>query len=134
MLLTYANLKETQAVVKQSKTERILDNIEKISKRQYALTTTRFNSFIDFEKNGSLYFIYNTIKNKDTMFKNAEIGETFISKVNESVSTKVYKTPESFKVPLIIPATQMELPNKTVMYGMMSANFKDYKFELIDIE
>lgn len=111
-----------------------IDNIEKISKRQYSLNTARFNSFIDFEKNGNLYFIYNTIKNKDTMFKNAEIGETYISKVNKSVATKVYKTPESFKVPLVMPITQVVLPNKSVMYGMMSANFKDYKFELIEVE
>lgn len=116
------------------KNDNSINNIEKISKRQYSLNTARFNSFIDFEKNGNLYFIYNTIKNKDTMFKNAEIGETYISKVNNDVDTKVFKTPESFKVPIIIPATQVELPNKSVMYGMMSANFKDYKFELIDVK
>lgn len=116
------------------KSDNSINNIEKIRKRQYSLNTARFNSFIDFEKNGTLYFIYNTIKDKDTMFKNAEIGETYISKLNKSAATKVYKTPESFKVPLIMPATQVELPNKTVMYGMMSPNFKDYKFELIDVE
>lgn len=116
------------------KSDNTIDKIDKVSKRQYSLNTARFNSFIDFEKNGSLYFIYNTIKNKDTMFKNAEIGETYISKVDNSVSTDVYKTPESFKVPLIMPVTQVELPDKSVMYGMMSANFKDYKFELINVE
>ena len=116
------------------KSDNSIDNIEKISKRQYSLTTARYNSFIDFEKNGTLYFIYNTIKKEDTMFKNAEIGETYISKINKSVATKVYKTPASNKVPIIIPATQLELPNKSVMYAMMSVNFKDYKFELIDVE
>jgi hypothetical protein len=116
------------------KSDNTIDKINKVSKRQYSLNTARFNSFIDFEKNGSLYFIYNTIKNKDTMFKNAEIGETLISKVSNGVATEVYKTPESFKVPLIMPMTQVELPGNSVFYGMMSANFKDYKFELIDVE
>ena len=116
------------------KSDNTIDKIDKVSKRQYSLNTARFNSFIDFEKNGSLYFIYNTIKNKDTMFKNAEIGETYISKVKNDVDTEVYKTPESFKVPLIMPVTQVELPDNSVMYGMMSANFKDYKFELIVVE
>lgn len=116
------------------KNNHTIENIEKVSKRQYSLNTARFNSFIDFEKNGGLYFIYNTIKNKDTMFKNAEIGETFITEVSNRVNTKVYKTPESFKVPLIMPVTQVDLSGNSVLYGMMSANFKDYQFELIDIE
>jgi len=118
------------------KTDNSIDTIEKISKRQYSLNTARYNSFIDFEKDGRLYFIYNTIKNKDTMFKNVEIGETYMSKIDKdkSVVTEVYKTPESFKVPLIMPVTEVQLPNKSVMYGMMSANFKDYKFEVIDVE
>ncbi len=112
-----------------------IENIEKISKRQYALTTSRYNSFIDFEKDGNLYFIYNTIKRKDSMFKNAEIGDTYISKMGkDGCVEKVYSTPESKKVPLMMPKTMVELPNHSVLYGMMSPSYKDYKFELIEVE
>jgi hypothetical protein len=112
-----------------------IESIEKISKRQYALTTSRYNSFIDFEKDGNLYFIYNTIKKKDTMFKNAEIGDTYISKITKNSNIeKVYNTPESKKAPLIMPVTKVEFPNHSILYGMMSSNFKDYKFELIKVE
>ncbi|WP_291855403.1 hypothetical protein [Marinilabilia sp.] len=112
-----------------------IKSIEKISKRQYSLATSRYNSFIDFEKDGSLYFIYNTIEKKDGFFKNAEIGETYISKIDDSGNTpEVYKTPESNKAPLMMPATKVELPNHSILYGMMSANFKDYKFEIIDVK
>lgn len=112
-----------------------IEKIEKISKRQYSLTTSRYNSFIDFEKNGDLYFIYNTIKKKDTLFKNAEIGETYISKMDgDDTLSEVYKTPESEKEPLIMPITKVVFPNHSVLYGMMSSNFKDYKFEVVNIE
>lgn len=112
-----------------------IERIEKISKRQYSLNTSRYNSFMDFEKDGSLYFIYNTIKKKDNMFKNAEVGDTYISKITKNSNVvKVYNTPESDKVPLIMPVTKVELPNHSILYGMMSSNFKDYKFELLNVE
>jgi hypothetical protein len=112
-----------------------INSIDKISKSQYSLATTIYNSFIDFEKEGSLYFIYNTIEKKDGLFKNAEVGKTYISKIDDSSNTsEVYKTPESNKAPLIMPVTKVELPDHSVLYGMMSANFKDYKFEIIDVK
>lgn len=112
-----------------------IENIEKISKRQYALTTSRYNSFIDFEKDGNLYFIYNTIKRKDSMFKNAEIGDTYISKITKDSNVeKIYSTPESKKVPLMMPNTMVEFPNHSVLYGMMSPSYKDYKFEVIAVK
>ncbi len=111
------------------------EGIEKISKRQYALSTSRYNSFIDFEKGGKLYFIYNTIKRKDSMLKNAEIGNTYISKIDKNNNIEeVYSTPESKKVPLMMPNTMVKLPNQSILYGMMSPSFKDYKFELINVE
>ncbi len=111
-----------------------ISRIDKVSKRQYALNTPRYNSFMDFEVKGNIYTIYNTIINKDSMFKNVELGETYISKVSGAgVSTKTYQTPESFKVPLIMPVTQVELDSPNLIYGLMSPNYKYYLFEKISI-
>lgn len=112
-----------------------IESVDKISKRQYALTTSRYNSFIDFEKDGNLYFIYNTIKRKDSMFKHAEIGDTYISRISKDSNVeKIYATPESNKAPRMMPNTMVELPNHSVLYGMMSPSFKGYKFEIIDVK
>ncbi|WP_010664392.1 hypothetical protein [Marinilabilia salmonicolor] len=112
-----------------------IKGIEKISKNQYSLRTSKYNSFIDFEKNGSLYFIYNTIEKKDGLFKNAELGETYITKIDGSGKTsEIYKSPESSKTPLMMPGTKVELHNHSILYGMMSGNFRNYMFEIIDVK
>ena len=67
VLLTYENLKETQAVVKQSKTERVLDNIEKILMNVYSPIDTvlkRYKLSLEYYQSGDSKKIPDNFNNK----------------------------------------------------------------------
>ncbi len=108
--------------------------IEKISKRQYNQSTARYNSFIDLERNGSLYFIYNTITGRETVLGNDEAGEMVISKVNNGIETEVCRPLESFRIPLMLPTTHVEFPDGSIIYGILSPKFTKFGFERIDVK
>jgi hypothetical protein len=112
-----------------------IKRIDKVSKRQYLLTTDRFNSYTTLEENGSLYFLFNTIVYNDTMFKNAKMGDTYLVSIdNEGKQNKViFKPKEMAEKIILMPGTSISFGRNSIIYGLMSATFKDYTFEKLTI-
>ncbi len=109
--------------------------IDKVTKNQYMLTTTRFNSYAAIEKNGTLNFIFNTFDAKDGLFKNLEIGDSYLvsldAKGNQKRSVFRKKDPD---LPIPMPGTAITVVDDAIMFGMMSSNMKDYQFQVLSIK
>ena len=116
-------------------TDNKIKRIDKVSKRQYLLTTDRFNSYATLEENGSLYLLFNTIVYNDTMFKNAKMGDTYLVSIDrEGNQVKViFKPKELAEKVMLMPESTISLGANTIIYGLMSGGFKDYSFEKLTV-
>ena len=112
-----------------------ITRIDKISKRQYLLITSSFNSYITVEKNSILYFIFNTMHYKDTMLKNVELGDTYLVSIDEKGNQRkvILKKEESSMQLFVMSETAISLTPNSIIYSLMSSNFKDYSFEKLTI-
>jgi hypothetical protein len=112
-----------------------IKRIDKINKRQYWLTTSHFNSYAAIEKNNILYFIYNTFEAKDAFFKNIEIGDSYITRINENGNQvkSVFMKKVDNKTPLPLPGTGIQVSNDTLMFGLFSINTRKYQFDQVII-
>lgn len=108
-----------------------IKRIDKINKRQYWLTTNHFNSYASIEKNNNLYFLYNTFEAKDSFFKNIEIGDSYITRVNENGNQlkSVFKKKADNKSPFPLLRSGINVSNGSLMYGLFSFNNRKYQFE-----
>jgi hypothetical protein len=113
-----------------------ITRIDKISKRQYLLITSRFNSYLTVEKNNKLYFIFNTMLYRDTMLKNVDLGDTYLVSIDEKGNQRkvILKKEETSMQLIVIPGTAISLTPNSIIYSLMSANFKDYSFEKLTIK
>jgi hypothetical protein len=112
-----------------------ISQIDKISKRQYAITTNQFNSYALFEVGDKLYFTYMEIVKKNTMFKNAEPGDTWLIELNrDGTVNREVLNPAGSKHQLF-PMTQTGNPfgRSSLIYTTVSLNFKDHALEKISI-
>jgi hypothetical protein len=112
-----------------------IKRIDKISKRQYWLTTDCYNSYADIEKNGNLYFIYNTFESSDGMFKNIELGDSYVTRLDEQGKQlkSIFRKKEDKKLPMPLLKTGISLPDNSIIYSLMSYNWKDYQVQKITI-
>jgi len=113
-----------------------IKRIDKVSKRQYWLTTDCYNSYADIEKNGNLYFIYNTFESSDGMFKNIELGDSYVTRLDENGNQlkSVFRKKEDKKLPMPLMKTGISLPDNSIIYSLMSYNWKDYQVQKITIK
>ncbi|MCX6305921.1 MAG: hypothetical protein NT040_13245 [Bacteroidetes bacterium] len=108
---------------------------DKITKRQYWLSTNRFNSYASVEKNNNLYFLYNTFDSKDGMFSNVEIGDSYITRVKENgdQAKTIFKKKSDDKEPFPLLMTAINVSEGSLMYGLFPFNNRRYQFERIFI-
>ena len=73
---------------------------------------------------------------KDTMLKNVELGDTYLVSIDEKGNQKkvTLKKRESPKQLIVMPGTAISLTPNSIIYSLMSANFKDYSFEKLTIK
>jgi hypothetical protein len=114
-------------------TDNQIKRTDKVSKKQYMLITSRFNSYSAIEKSGTLYFIYNTFDDKDGLFKNVEIGDSYVVSVDpKGVQKKTVFKKKDMELPIPMPATAIN-SGKAIIFGLMSANMKDYQFQKLTL-
>lgn len=108
---------------------------DKITKRQYWLSTNHFNSYASVEKNNNLYFLYNTFASKDGLFKNIEIGDSYLTRVKENgdQTKTVFKKKTDDKEPFPLLMTAIKVSDGSLMYGLFPFNNRRYQFERIII-
>ena len=108
---------------------------DKITKRQYWLSTNNYNSYASVEKNNNLYFLYNTFESKDGLFSNVEIGDSYITRVNENgdQAKTVFKKKTDNKAHFPLLMTAINVSDGSLMYGLFPFNNRSYQFERIFI-
>jgi hypothetical protein len=108
---------------------------DKITKRQYWVGTSRFNSYALVEKNNNLYFLYNTFDSKDGMFTNVDIGDSYITRVKENgdQAKTVFKKKADKDEPFPLMKTAINVSEGSLMYGLFPFNNRRYQFERIYI-
>lgn len=112
-----------------------ITRIDKVHKRQYWLDTDFYNSYASFEKGGNLYFIFNTFESADGFFKNIDIGDSFIVKLDEQGKEHkaIFKKKEDKGQPMPIPKTAFQMTANSIIYSLMTFNWKDYQVQEIII-
>lgn len=110
--------------------------IHKVNKRQYGVTVDSYNSYALMERGNKLYFSFMEIIKKNTMLKNAEPGNTYLVELSGDGSTLRSVIPEiDAKSSLfMMPGTGMQAWDNSLIYSVMSLNFKDYAVEKIVVE
>lgn len=108
-----------------------ITRIDKIHKRQYWLNSDEYNSYACTEKNGNLYFIYNTFESVDGMFKNIEMGDSFITRLDAKGKTQstIFRKKEAMGEPLPMPMTAILMPDQSLIFSLMTFNWKDYQVQ-----
>ena len=88
------------------------------------------------ERGNKLYFSFMEIIKKNTMLKNAEPGNTYLVELSGDGSTLRSVIPEiDAKSSLfMMPGTGMQAWDNSLIYSVMSLNFKDYAVEKIVVE
>jgi len=117
------------------KSDNQIRRTDKITKRQYWLSTNQFNSYASVEKNNNLYFLYNTFESKDGLFANIVIGDSYLTRVNENgdqVKT-IFKKKADKKDPFPLLMTATNVSDGSLMYGLFPFNNRRYQFERIFI-
>lgn len=110
--------------------------IDKISKRQFWLGDRKFNSYALLEKGNSLYFLYNTFEQKDAYFKKIEIGESYITRLDENgkLSKSVFKKKEDDKKPVPILSNAIAVTDDTILFGSFNVGMRAlYQFQKLVI-
>ncbi len=112
-----------------------IKRIDKIQKRQYWLNTDCYNSYSNIEKNGNLYFIYNTFESSDAMFKNIELGDSYITRLdgNGKQQKTTFRKKEEKGQPMPLLKTGMQLSENSIIFTLLSYNWKDYQVQKISI-
>ncbi len=113
-----------------------ITRIDKISKRQYWLIDYKYSSYASFEKNNNIYFLFNTFEKKDTFFKNIEISDSYLLKLDENgIQTKAIfkqqKVDEKQPIPLLKNSAQ--IGENAIMFGAFPISFKNPEFEFQQI-
>lgn len=107
--------------------ENQISRIDKITKRQYWLVDDKFSSYASFEKNNNLYFLFNTFEKKDTFFKNLEISDSYIVKLDENGIQKnsiFKKKKEDDKLPIPSLKYSINTQENTVVFGAFPISLK----------
>ncbi|MEI6899227.1 MAG: hypothetical protein WCL00_05070 [Bacteroidota bacterium] len=117
------------------KSDNQIRRTDKITKRQYWLSTNHFNSYASVEKNNNLYFLYNTFESKDGMFKSIEIGDSYITRVKENGDQAkiVFKKKGDSKDPIPLLMSAIKVSDGSLMYGLFPYNSRRYQFDRIFI-
>lgn len=112
-----------------------IKRIDKIQKRQYWLNSDNYNSYSSLEKNGNLYFIYNTFVSAESMFKNIELGDSYITRLDEKGKQQktVIRKKDDKEKPMPMIKTGFPFSNNSIIYSLMSYNWKDYMVQEIII-
>ena len=113
-----------------------ISRIDKISKRQYWLVDYKYSSYASFEKNNNIYFLFNTFEKKDSFFKNIEISDSYLLKLDENgIQTKAIfkqqKVDEKQPIPLLKNSAQ--IGDNAIMFGAFPISFKNPEFEFQQI-
>jgi hypothetical protein len=113
-----------------------ISRIDKISKRQYWLVDYKYSSYASFEKNNNIYILFNTFEKKDTFFKNIEISDSYLLKLDENgIQTKAIfkqqKVDEKQPIPLLKNSAQ--IGDNAIMFGAFPISFKNPEFEFQQI-
>jgi len=115
--------------------ENKIDRIDKVTKRQYSVSTEQYSSYGVNENNGSFYFVFMDILRKNTMLKNAETGNTYLVAIDSKGEQKrsiIYDAEEKQKI-FFLPETFIPLNPTQSVYSLASMMFKDYFVEKITI-
>jgi hypothetical protein len=113
-----------------------IEQIDKISKRQYLLVTDQFNSYTVLEKEGKLYFLFKEYLKKDTMFRNAEEGNGYIVSLDPKGNQvrSVFQAIENKEKLFLMPQTGLETPEKDLLFSTIRVNYKDYSVNRLIVE
>jgi hypothetical protein len=136
VVITYDNIYvHNDLFVVTLNSDNTIKRIDKINKRQYWLATDQYNSYASIEKNNNLYFIYNTFEATDALFKNIEIGDSYITRLDMSgnQAKSVFKKKVESKSPLPLVKTGIKVSNGTLIYSLMPFNNRKYQFEQVII-
>jgi hypothetical protein len=91
------------------------------------LVDDKFSSYASFEKNNNLYFLFNTFEKKDTFFKNLEISDSYIVKLDENGIQKnsiFKKKKEDDKLPIPSLKYSINTQENTVVFGAFPISLK----------
>lgn len=112
-----------------------IKRIDKIQKRQYWLNSDSYNSYSSIEKSGNLYFIYNTFESSDAMFKNIELGNSYITRLdtNGKQQKTIFRKKEEKGKPMPMLKTGMQFSENSIIYSLITFGWKDYQVQKIII-
>lgn len=112
-----------------------ITRIDKLHKRQYWLNTDTYNSYSSIEKNGNLYFIYNSFEASESMFKNIDVGNSYIARLdaNGKEQKSIFRKKEDKDSPMPMPRTGILQPDHSIIFSLMTFNYKDYQVQRINI-
>jgi hypothetical protein len=116
--------------------DKTLKRIDKITKRQFWLEVNKFNSYAMLEKDNKLYFLYNTFEQKDALFKKIDIGDSYITRLDENgkQSKTIFKQKGEDKQPIPVLRSAIEMSSNTLFYGMFTTTMRSrYQFQQLVI-
>ncbi len=110
--------------------------IDRISKRQYFLVTSRFNSYHVEEMGGNLFFLFNSIPRRDNYTRRAILGETYLVTLNQQgAQDKVaLQRGLTLKVQGMMPATAISTEPGSIFYSLMSFLYRNHAFGKITLQ